>query len=132
MARLRSGRARCYLGPPPGGGAPADEVALPGDPSGSVTRAEVTMSTATAPMLTISHQYGSGGSQVARDLGERLGWSVWDKEFVRRMAAEYGLPQTDVEAKDERAASFMDKLVEILGMGGFASAYCMLPPRGLK
>ena len=30
------------------------------------------MSTADALMLTISHQYGSGGSQIARDLGSRL------------------------------------------------------------
>ncbi len=34
------------------------------------------MSTAQAPMLTLSHQYGSGGSQIARGLGDRLQWSV--------------------------------------------------------
>ena len=84
-----------------------------------------------APMLTISHQYGSGGSQIARAIGDRLQWSVWDKEFVRKMAAEYQIAETDVDAKDERVASFMEKLVGVLGMGGFASAYSMMPPRGL-
>ena len=84
-----------------------------------------------APMLTISHQYGSGGSQIARAIGDRLQWPVWDKEFVRKMAAEYQIAETDVDAKDERVASFMEKLVDVLGMGGFASAYSMLPPRGL-
>jgi cytidylate kinase len=82
-------------------------------------------------MLTISHQYGSGGSQIARAIGDRLQWPVWDKEFVRKMAAEYQLPETDVDAKDERVASFMEKLVGVLGMGGFATAYSMLPPQGL-
>ena len=87
------------------------------------------MSTAPALMLTISHQYGSGGSQIARALGDHLQWTVWDKEFVRKMATEYQLAETDVEDKDERAASFMEKLVGVLGMGGFATAYSMLPPR---
>lgn len=89
------------------------------------------MSTSDTPMLTISHQYGSGGSQIARDLGGRLQWSVWDKEIVRKMATEYELAEADVEAKDERVASFIEKLVEVLGMGGFATAYSILPPRGL-
>lgn len=89
------------------------------------------MHTSQASMLTISHQYGSGGSQIARELGQRLQWPVWDKEFVRKMATEYQLPETDVEDKDERVASFMEKLVGVLGMGGFATAYSMLPPRGM-
>jgi cytidylate kinase len=80
-------------------------------------------------MLTISHQYGSGGSQIARDLGGRLQWSVWDKEIVRKMAAEYQVAEPEVEAKDERVASFMEKLVDLLGLGGFATAYSILPPQ---
>jgi cytidylate kinase len=91
---------------------------------------EVIMSTDTL-MLTISHQYGSGGSQIARDLGGRLQWSVWDKEIVRKIATEYQLAETDVEAKDERVASFIERLVELLGLGGFTTAYSILPPRGL-
>jgi cytidylate kinase len=89
------------------------------------------MSAADTLMLTISHQYGSGGSQIARDLGSRLQWSVWDKEIVRKIATEYQLEETDVEAKDERVVSFIERLVEILGLGGFTTAYSILPPRGL-
>jgi len=89
------------------------------------------MSAADPLMLTISHQYGSGGSQIARDLGGRLQWSVWDKEIVRKIATEYQLAETDVEAKDERVASFIERLVELLGLGGFTTAYSVLPPRGL-
>ena len=89
------------------------------------------MSSADTLMLTISHQYGSGGSQIARDLGSRLQWSMWDKEILRRVATEYQLAETDVEANDERVASFIEKLVDLIGMGGFATAYSILPPRGL-
>jgi len=92
---------------------------------------EVIMSTSDTLMLTISHQYGSGGSLIARDLGGRLRWSVWDKEIVHKIATEHQLAETDVEAKDERVVSFIERLVELLGMGGFATAYTVLPPRGL-
>jgi len=47
------------------------------------------------------------------------------------VATEYQLAETDVEATDERAASFIEKLAGVLGMGGFATAYSMLPPRGM-
>ena len=87
------------------------------------------MSSPQALMLTISHEYGSGGSQIARALGDRLQWAVWDKEFVRKVATEFQLPEPDVDAKDERVASFMEKLVGVLGLGGFATAYSMLPPQ---
>src|SRR5262245_49173604 len=89
------------------------------------------MSPTQAPMLTISHQYGSGGSQIARALGDLLQWPVWSKEIVRKIAAEYQLTETDVEDTDERAPSFLDKVAGVLGMGGFATAYSMLPPRGM-
>ena len=89
------------------------------------------MSNAGTPMLTISHQYGSGGSQIARDLGSRLQWPVWDKEIVRKIARQYQLEETDVEAKDERVSTFIERLVELLGLGGFTTAYSILPPRGL-
>jgi CMP/dCMP kinase len=92
---------------------------------------EAIMRSADTSMLTISHQYGSGGSQIARDLGARLQWPVWDREIVRKIATEYQLAETDVDAKDERVASFIEKLVDLLGLGGFATAYSILPPRGL-
>src|SRR5256712_10299967 len=89
------------------------------------------MRTVDTLMLTISHQYGSGGSQIARDLGGRLQWPVWDKEIVRKIATEYQFSEPEVEVKDERVASFIEKLVDLLGLGGFATAYSILPPRGL-
>ena len=43
----------------------------------------------TRSVLTISHQYGSGGSRIARELGRQLRWSVWEKEIVRKIASQY-------------------------------------------
>jgi cytidylate kinase len=80
------------------------------------------------PMLTISHQYGSGGSLIARDLGRRLSWPVWDKEIVHRIATAYAVAEEYVEEKDERVDSFIERMAGILGTSGFEAAYNVPPP----
>ncbi len=86
------------------------------------------MANLTKSLLTLSHQYGSGGSRIARDLGQRLQWSVWEKEIVRRIASQYKVSEEYVEAKDERVDSFIERMVGLFGMGGFESAYEIPPP----
>ncbi len=82
-------------------------------------------------MITISHQYGSGGSLIARALGRQLNWSVWDKEIVHRIATENQLAEEDVDDKDERVETFMERLTGVLGLSAFETAYSVLPPRWL-
>ncbi len=86
------------------------------------------MNSSISPMLTISHQYGSGGSLIARDLGRCLSWSVWDKEIVHRIATEYEVAEEYVEEKDERLDSFIERMAGILGASGFEAAYNVPPP----
>ena len=86
------------------------------------------MTSSMTPMLTISHQYGSGGSLIARDLGRRLAWSVWDKEIVHRIATEYAVEEAYVEEKDERVDSFIERLAGLLGTSEFEAAYNVPPP----
>jgi len=38
-----------------------------------------------APLITISRQLGSGGAELARTLGTRLHWPVYDRELVDEM-----------------------------------------------
>ncbi|MGH7966420.1 MAG: AAA family ATPase [Candidatus Binatia bacterium] len=86
----------------------------------------------TARMLTIAHLYGSAGSRIARELGSRLQWTVWDKEFVRQIASRYEVAEEYVDAKDERVDSFIERMVGLFGMGGFESAYQIPPPLWLN
>ncbi len=79
-------------------------------------------------LLTISHQYGSGGSRIARALGRRLHWAVWEKEIVRKIASQYKVSEEYVDSKDERVDSFIERMVGLFGMGGFESAYEIPPP----
>jgi len=86
------------------------------------------MGTPARSILTISHQYGSGGSRIARELGRRLQWTVWDKEIVRKIATQYKVSEEYVDAKDERVDSIIERMVGLFGMGGFESAYEIPPP----
>ena len=88
--------------------------------------------TTPAPMLTLSHQYGSGGSLIAQDLGQRLGWKVWDKEIVQTIAAQQNVAEGYVENKDERVGSFIERVVGFFGVGGFETAYNIPPPLRLS
>ncbi len=85
-----------------------------------------------ANMLTLSHQYGSGGSRIAREIGRRLGWSVWEKEIIRQISSQYKVSEEYLDAKDERVDSFIERLVGLFGMGGFESAYEVPPPLWLN
>lgn len=53
-------------------------------------------------LITISRQYGAGGSEVARLVAMELGWSVVDNDIVDRVAARAGLAPEVVARQDER------------------------------
>jgi cytidylate kinase len=65
-------------------------------------------------IVTISRQYGAGGSEVARMVGAALGWRVVDDEVIDRVAAEAGLPREEVAEKEERAPGFLERLTRAL------------------
>jgi len=90
------------------------------------------MDTSVKSMLTISHLYGSGGSLIARELGRRLNWTVWDKEIVHKIASEQQMPEEYVDTKDERVDSFIERVVGFSGIGGFESTYNIPPPLWLN
>lgn len=61
-------------------------------------------------LITISRQYGAGGSEVARLVAGRLGWSVVDNEIVDRVARRAGLAPEVVAEQDERVPGFVERL----------------------
>ena len=65
-------------------------------------------------LITISRQYGAGGSQVARLVAEALGWRVVDNELVEEVAARAGLPPEQVADREERCLSFVERLARTL------------------
>jgi len=75
-------------------------------------------------VVTITRQYGAGGSLVARLVAERLGWTVIDNEFVGEVARLAGLPAEEVAAREERIPSLLERLGRTLA----ASAPDVLEP----
>lgn len=71
-------------------------------------------------LITISREFGAGGSDVARELGARLQWPVLDRELVHEVARRLRLDPRHVEPVDECTCSWLARLV--------ASALLMTPP----
>jgi cytidylate kinase len=65
-------------------------------------------------VVTITRQYGAGGSRVAELAAKALGWTLIDNEFVAAVAARAGLPVAEVAAREERAPSLMERVVRAM------------------
>lgn len=65
-------------------------------------------------IITISREYGAGGSEVARRVAEALGWRVVDNELIDRVASRAGLPPEEVARREERAPGFVERLTRAL------------------
>lgn len=76
----------------------------------------------TAPFVTLSRQYGAGGHTVADLLQRELnsaseagaGWTVFDKDLVKVVLAEHGLPEEMARYLQEKKVSEIRDIVEEL------------------
>ncbi|MGC8641698.1 MAG: AAA family ATPase [Isosphaeraceae bacterium] len=55
--------------------------------------------------IAISREAGAGGGAIARMVGQRLGWKVYDHELLEAIAHRMELPVDDVRTFDELAPS---------------------------
>ena len=70
---------------------------------------------AAALSVALMREAGTPGTSVAREVGARLGWQVYDHELLERIAAESGLRLNLLESVDERHKSLLTEWVEALG-----------------
>jgi CMP/dCMP kinase len=76
-------------------------------------------------IITISRMYGSGGSDVAARVAQLLGWSLLDNAFVDAVAERLGVSASEVEAREERTPSLVERLASALAV---ASPEILPPP----
>ena len=69
-----------------------------------------------APLITVTRQYGSGGSEIARLVAQALDWTVIDSELVDQVARRAGLPPEQVAAREERAPGLLERLARTLAV----------------
>src|SRR5258708_1963544 len=62
--------------------------------------------------IAISRQTGAGGTTLARELGERLGWPVFDREILQHIAEQTGLRVRLLEDMDEKRSGWLREFVE--------------------
>ena len=66
------------------------------------------------PYVTISREAELGGAEIARRLGNRLGWSVLDRELVNELARRLELEARLLELMDEtRVGWFSETLLNL-------------------
>jgi cytidylate kinase len=78
-------------------------------------------------LITISRQYGSGGSAVAQRVADALGWHLVDNELVEQVARRAGLSEEEVAEREERAPSYIERLARVLAS---ATPELFPPPAG--
>src|SRR6059036_4378040 len=68
------------------------------------------------PVITITRQYASGGSDIARLVAVGLDWTVIDNEFVDQVAQRAGLSAAEVAQREERAPGLLERLARTLAV----------------
>jgi cytidylate kinase len=85
-------------------------------------------------VITISRQYGSGGSDIAKLVAKHLDWTLIDNEFVDRVAERAGCSAEEVQQQEERVPTLIERLARALTVSApemFAAAadpQVALPP----
>jgi len=62
--------------------------------------------------IALSRESGSGGELVAREVGRRLNWPVYDHELLDHLAKELQVDVDQLESVDERPGSWLVECVE--------------------
>jgi cytidylate kinase len=57
--------------------------------------------------LTISREAGAGGSEIAAIVGKRLGWEVFDKNLLDRVAERFHLDRSMLKMVDETRSNWV-------------------------
>jgi len=69
------------------------------------------------PVVTVTRQFGSGGSEVARLVARELAWDLIDNEFVDEVARRADLPAEAVAQREERAPGLLERVARALAAG---------------
>jgi cytidylate kinase len=69
------------------------------------------------PLITISRQYGSGGSEIAERVARALDWHLYDNAVVNEVARRLGMQPAEVSAREERVPSLPERIAAAMALG---------------
>ncbi|QXD16357.1 cytidylate kinase-like family protein [Rhodocaloribacter litoris] len=70
------------------------------------------------PVITISREFGARGAALARLLGDRTGFTVWDQELVKAIAEEAGADARLLASLDEHHREAIEDAINATLLGG--------------
>lgn len=82
--------------------------------------------------ITISRQFGCGGSYIGQLIATRLGLKYVDREVLHLAAEEFGCDEETVAARQERISSFWERILSGLTFGTPESPYAPPPLRSFS
>ena len=62
--------------------------------------------------IAFTREAGTYGAAIAREVANRLGWPVYDRELLQRIADDMGVQRTLLESVDERHVSWLSECLE--------------------
>ena len=68
-------------------------------------------------LITVSRQFGAGGSEVAERVAAALEWRLVDNELVEQVARRADLTAEEVARREERVPTFTERLARTLAAG---------------
>jgi len=60
-------------------------------------------------IITISHMIGCGGAEIGQELSKALSIPFVDRQILKRVADYLNLPESDLQEREERVASFWEQ-----------------------
>ena len=78
-------------------------------------------------IITISRQYGSGGREVGEKLANKLGYTYYDKEVIKRAVEESNISEEFFEKDGESSSSMFSYFLSFANGTGASSDESALP-----
>jgi cytidylate kinase len=69
------------------------------------------------PVITISRQFAAAGQVIWRELSERFGAELLDREIVAAVAERAGIPEEEAQGYDERLPGLWQRIATALAAG---------------
>ncbi len=80
-------------------------------------------------LITISRQFGSGGSHIGRHLAARLGYRYIDREILKRATDLLGGDEARLAEREERLSGFWESVMNAFAQGIPEAGYVPPPIR---
>jgi cytidylate kinase len=69
-------------------------------------------------VVTIAREYGSGGSDIGRQVAKTLGWELLDRQIIERVAAVGKVDRAWAAEADEQSRGWWEKILSGFRYGG--------------